>query len=112
MEVVACAASVGKGKGKAKGKAAAATKKKPTKAAVNSEALAAVGNDNADDEADSEASSHSQEDGDDNEGDSAASKPLKMAVLKPPGAGSKPGKVNIDSHYCLDPHASCLLFLN
>ena len=45
-------------------------------------------------EADSEASSHSQEDDNDKEGNSAASKPLKMAVLKPPGAGSKIGKVS------------------
>jgi hypothetical protein len=104
--MLAGAATVGKGKGRAKGKAAAA-KKKPAKAPLSAEALAAVGNDNADSEASSEASSHSQEDADDKEGDDAASKPLKMAVLKPPGAGSKPGKVTKYNHTCMQPVFLC-----
>ncbi|CAL8463942.1 g3477 [Coccomyxa elongata] len=79
---------VAKGKGKAKGKAVAA-KKKPAKAST-AEALAAVGNENGDNESASEASSGCKEDG--QEGEDAASKPGKMAVLRPPKAGSKPGK--------------------
>ena len=87
---VTCAAPVAKGKGKAKGKTPAA-KRKPAKAPT-AEALAAVGNEAGDKESGSEASSSGcQEDG--QEGDSAASKPGKIAVLRPPKAGSKPGKV-------------------
>lgn len=89
MMHVTFAAPVAKNKGKAKGKAPAA-KKKPAKAPT-AEALAAVGNEAGDDDSASEASSGCEEDG--QEGDDAASKPGKMAVLRPPKAGSKPGKV-------------------
>ncbi len=86
-----------KGKGKPKGKAAAA-KKKPAKAPT-AEALAAVGNENVDNESASEASSGCEEDG--QEGGDAASKPAKMAVLRPPKAGSKPGKVLLSANFCV-----------
>lgn len=90
------AASTGKGKGRGKGVTPKRKAAKTLPKAQDVEALASIGNDPVDNEggAGSEESSGSHgDDGDEEGGDVTASAPVKMAVLKAPGANQKPGKV-------------------